>query len=68
MKDLGPDFLNFVPEPTNYDPWEKDGPVFPAFDGKLVPVKSAKDYLINSKVFLHSGNSHDSARGSPPET
>ena len=63
VKDLGPDILNLVPDPTNYDPWEdKDGPSFPALDEELAAADAAKDYLINSAVILPVGDSQELVR------
>ena len=63
VKDLGPDILNLVPDPTNYDPWEdEDGPSFPALDEELAAADAAKDYLINSEVLLPVGDSQELAR------
>jgi hypothetical protein len=63
VKDLGPDILNLVPDPTNYDPWEdEDGPSFPALDDDLAAADATGDYLIYSEVLLTVGNSHELAR------
>ena len=60
---MGPDILNLVHDPTNYDPWEdEDGPSFPALDEELAAADAAKDYLINSEVLLPVGDSQELAR------
>jgi len=60
VKDLGPDILNLIPDPENYDPWEdEDGPSFPALYDKLTAANAAGDYLINSEVLLLIGNLHE---------
>ena len=63
VKDLGPDFLNLVSDPTNYVPWEdEDGPSFPVLDDKLAAANATGDYLNNSEVLLPVGNSQELAR------
>lgn len=59
IKDLGPDILNLVQDPENYDPWvDEDRPSHPSLDDKLAATKAARDYLINSEVLLPVGDSH----------
>jgi len=48
VKDLGPDILNLVLGPRNYDHWEdEDGPSFPELDDELTAVEAEGDYHIN---------------------
>ena len=63
VKDLRPDILNLVPDPTNYDPWEdEDRPSFPMVDDELATTNTTGDYLIYSNVLLPVGNSQELAR------
>ena len=60
VKDLGPEILNLVPDPTNYDPWEDEGgPSFPKLDDELAAADAAKDSFIYSEVLLLVGDSQE---------
>jgi len=63
VKDLGPDVLTLTPDPENTDPWDDDyGPSLPELDDDLEAAKAAGDFLVNSEVLLHVGNSQELAR------
>ncbi len=45
IKDLGPDILYLVPDPTNNGRWENaDGSRFPELDDELAPAETAGDF------------------------
>eukprot|EP00804_Cyclotella_cryptica_P017310 CCRYP_020331-RA/>CCRYP_020331-RA protein AED:0.23 eAED:0.25 QI:0/-1/0/1/-1/1/1/0/484 len=63
VKDLGPDFLNLVPDPENNEPWEDDdGPSFPELDDELADAEASGDFLVNTEVLLPVGNGQELAR------
>eukprot|EP00956_Cyclotella_meneghiniana_P018312 scaffold30420_cov55-Cyclotella_meneghiniana.AAC.1 len=60
--ELGPDFLNLLPDPENYDPWEDDdGPSFPELNDELEAAEAAGDFYVNAEVVLPVANGEERA-------